>query len=167
MKRRNYDVDSQEYQQMATNQRLFLLVLLFVLLLVAVGAFIGLSWYFFGEIGGKVALGGVVLVIVLLTGWFMVMASINSVSNIYRDAAMTIVEFQAADDRGEVMRHMATAMKAERGLDKSVLSLAANLARGQAKALTDSHQVQQRQAEQNAIESEWWNVPDSFEVDLD
>lgn len=149
---------------MANNQRLFLIVIAIGLILFAITGIFGLCWYVWGRDGIKVALylfGGTGL---LFFGWFIVMGSINSVSNIYRDAAMTIVEFQAADDRGEVMRHMATMVKSGNQLDKTVLSLAGNLAKGQARALTDSHHAQQQQAQQQAIETEWWNVP-SFEVD--
>ena len=157
---RRYNIDTPQYDRMQQNQRLFLIVSMGALLLFAVGAFIGLAWYFFGQTGGMVAFFVIVVLTIGLIIWLMVMGSINSVSNIYRDAANTIVDFQSADDRGEVMRHMATMMKAGNQLDKSVLSLAGNLAKGQAKALTDSHYNEQRLLEQNEVNDQWWNVPE-------
>ena len=159
MARRNYNIDSPEYAKMADNQRMAMMVALCVLLLLAIGSFIGLSWYFFGEFGGKLALGFLAAVFLLLLGWFLVMGSFNVTSNVYRDAMMTLVEFQSADDRGEVMRHMAKMVVAEKGLDKSVLTLAGNLAKGQAKALVDHEQASRQNEERKTIESEWWNVP--------
>lgn len=161
---RRYNIDTPEYDRMQQNQRLFLILSMGALLLFAVGAFIGLAWYFFGQTGGMIAFFVIVVLAIGLIIWLMVMGSINSVSNIYRDAANTIVEFQSADDRGEVMRHMASMMKAGNQLDKSVLSLAGNLAKGQAKALTDSHYNEQRLLEDQQMTEQWWNVPE-FEVE--
>lgn len=156
---KRYDYGSPEHVQMQSNQRLFLLVVLFALLIITVCAFIALCWYFFGPIGGKIALGGLVAILVFLSGWLVVMSSINAISNVYRDAMNTIVEFQAADDRGEAMRHLANVVKSGNQLDKSVLSLAGNLAKGQARALVDHRSAQMQAQEQQSIESEWWNVP--------
>ena len=163
---KRYNIDSPEYGRMQQNQHLFLMLSLGMLLLVAVGAFIGLSWYFFGQTGGMIAFVMIAVLAVGLVIWLMVMGSINSVSNIYRDAANTIVDFQAADDRGEVMRHMASVMKSDSQLDRSVLSLAGNLAKGHAKALVGNYNDEQRLLEQKEVEDKWYNVPE-FEADYD
>lgn len=160
---RRYNIDTPEYDRMQQNQRLFLILSMGALLLLAVGAFIGLAWYFFGQTGGIVAFFVVAILSVGLVIWLMVIGSVNVASNIQRDTAHMLVDFQSADDRGEVMRHMANMMKSGNQLDKSVLSLAGNLAKGQAKALTDSHYNEQRMLEQSQENEEWWNVPD-FEV---
>lgn len=157
---RRYNIDTPEYDRMQQNQRLFLILSMAALLLFAVGAFIGLAWYFFDRTGGMIAFFVIVVLTIGLIIWLMVMGSINSVSNIYRDAANTFVDFQSADDRGEVMRHMASMMKTGNQLDKSVLLLAGNLAKGQAKALTDSHYNEQRMLEDQQMTEQWWNVPE-------
>lgn len=158
---RRYNVDTQDYQEFHNNQRLMLVVVLCAMALFLLVAFIGICWYLWGEWGAKLALyllGGTFL---LSFGWFVVMNSINAIANIYRDAVMTIVDFQSADDRGEVMRHMAKVVTADRGLDKSVLTLAGNLAKGQTKALTDSYQTEQRLLDQQR--NDVWQVADNDE----
>lgn len=138
MTRRSYDVDSPEAHQMQSNQRLFLIVLLIALLLIALGAFVGVAWYFWGEFGAKTAVVFLCAILLILLSWAIIMASINRVSFIYRDAADLIVNFQAADDRGEVMRSLANVVKSGNQLDSNVLRLAGNMAKGQARSIIDT-----------------------------
>ena len=139
MTRRNYDIDSPEAQQMQSNQRLFLIVLLITLLLIALAAFVGVAFYLWGEFGAKVAVVFLIAVSLILLSWGIIMASINRVSFIYRDAADLIVNFQAADDRGEVMRSLANVVKSGNQLDSNVLRLAGSMAKGQARAIVDAN----------------------------
>jgi hypothetical protein len=160
-----YDINSPEYSKMESNQKLFLVVLLIALILLILVLIVGTCAYFWGELGAKIAFITLGAVLLILLSWAIVMASINRVSYIYRDAAETIVNFQAADDRGEVMRHLATAVKSGNQLDRTVLSLAGRMANGQAKALVDGQRRQSTQDEQDTVDAQWWNAPDFNEVD--
>lgn len=160
-----YDINSPEYSKMESNQKLFLVVLLIALVLLILVLIVGTCAYFWGELGAKIAFITLGAVLLILLSWAIVMASINRVSYIYRDAADTIVNFQAADDRGEVMRHLATVVKSGNQLDRTVLSLAGRMANGQAKALVDSQRQQVEQDEQDAVDAQWWKAPDFNEVD--
>jgi hypothetical protein len=160
-----YDINSPEYSKMESNQKLFLVVLLIALILLILVLIVGTCAYFWGELGAKIAFITLGAVLLILLSWAIVMASINRVSYIYRDAAETIVSFQAADDRGEVMRHLATVVKSGNQLDRTVLSLAGRMANGQAKALVDGQRRQSTQDEQDTVDAQWWNAPDFNEVD--
>lgn len=160
-----YDINSPEYSKMESNQKLFLVVLLIALVLLILVLIVGTCAYFWGELGAKIAFITLGAVLLILLSWAIVMASINRVSYIYRDAAETIVNFQAADDRGEVMRHLATVVKSGNQLDRTVLSLAGRMANGQAKALVDGQRRQSTQDEQDTVDAQWWNAPDFNEVD--
>lgn len=162
---RRYDIDSPSYDRMQSNQRLFLFVLLVALLILFLALLVGVCAYFWGEMGAKIAFIVVGAILLILLSWAIVMASINRVSFIYRDAADTIINFQQADDRGEVMRHLATVVKSGNQLDRTVLSLAGRMAQGQTKALVDGHQRQAQQDEQAAIDAEWWNTPEFGDID--
>lgn len=152
---------------MGQNQRLFLLIVLIALLFVMLGVLVGACAYFWGALGAKICLIALGCIALVLLAWFIVMASINRVSYIYRDAAQTIVDFQMADDRGEVMRHLATVVKSGSQLDKSVLALAGRMAQGQARAIVQNerqqiamNEQQQRRSDQDAIDSQWWTTPE-------
>lgn len=167
-----YNVDSPEYAKAESVQKLFLILLLIALVLLALVLIVGTCAYFWGELGAKIAFITLGAILLILLSWFIVMASINRVSYIYRDAADTIVNFQAADDRGEVMRHLAGVARSDRQLDSNVLRLANSLAKGQARAIVQGERGQLRiedqqrqQAEQDAVDAEWWNAPDFNEVD--
>lgn len=163
MTRRSYDVDSPEAQQMQSNQRLFLIVLLIALLLIALGAFVGTAWYFWGEFGAKVAVVFLCAILLILLSWAIIMASINRVSFIYRDAADLIVNFQAADDRGEVMRSLANVVKSGNQLDSNVLRLAGNMAKGQARAIVDT---ERQLTKQDDPQTDLWNIDSDSDADF-
>lgn len=126
-----------------------------IICIVVAGAFIGAAWYFWGEDGAKVAL--IVTAIVLL--WLLYhaqhMGTVRTVSSIYHDASQNLIDFQAADDRGEIARTAVKLITSGNQLDSRVLGLAGNLAKGQARAM-----IAQQPAPQNDIvENDYWGLP--------
>jgi hypothetical protein len=154
MTRRSYDVDTPEQR----DPRLALIAFLVALILALLGAFVGVAWYFWGEFGAQVAFLFLCAVFLILLSWAIIMASINRVSFIYRDATDLIVNFQAADDRGEVMRSLANVVKSGNQLDSSVLRLAGNMAKGQARAIVDSERRLLTTTQPEAPKMDLWNM---------
>lgn len=99
-----------------------------ICIVVTVSMFAG-SWYFWGADGAKTALiiiGGALL---WLMNRAMQLDTVRTVSGIYRDAVGLLVDFQAADDRGEVARAAVNLIRTGNQLDGRVMTLAGNLAK--------------------------------------
>lgn len=133
-----------------------------IICIVVAGAMFAGAWYFWDETGAQIAL----VVIALLLIWFinhaMNMSTVRMVSGIYRDATNILVDFQAADDRGEIARTAVNLIRTGNQLDGRVMTLAGNLAKQQTRALLTANQ---QPAQSDTDDDDYWTVPQFEDVD--
>lgn len=145
------------------------------IILICILAAAALIWaidHYFGADGVRVffiglGIGSIVLAVYALS---------IGVSAVYGRQAMAhhnnvlrgIIDFQRADDYGEVARQVAGGitgvMRSGNSLDSRVLTTASQLARQQTQALLTANQQQQRQQAVEA-EADWYNIPANAHFD--
>lgn len=132
---------------------LFGVILLFVLI------WWGVSYYF-GDEGVRVSMLGVAVLVVFAVVFGTFAVAVRMVTAVHNNTINGIVDFQAADDRGEVAR-----MNAWRQVTKNdgdMVRIAAKFAQEQAKAITAaeraSWEIEQRPTPALAYNAEAWDV---------
>lgn len=134
-----------------------------MLALVAVWWFVD---HYYGAEGVRVVgiVLGIALIVVAVIGvGFGVMAIATSLSTRHHNNVLTgLIRFQAADDRGEVVRAVVGGMRSGNALESRILNTANQLARGQTQAMLAASQYDQHQQQVDA-EASWYNVAAQFD----
>jgi hypothetical protein len=147
-------------------------VALTLLVLIAGAALIWMIDHYFSADGVRIfliAAGIIVIVAIIYTLAIGVSAIYGRQAMAHHNNVLTgLIQFQRADDYGEVARSVANGMsgvmRSGNSLDSRILTTASQLARQQTQALLTANQQQQRQ-QAGAAEADWYNIPANAQFD--
>lgn len=170
---RNYENEmAHEIHALRTSQR-WASLLIVVVVVAAAGGLLWVVDHYFGEGGARVLLVavGIIGIVVLVYALTIVVSAVygRMAMNHHNNILDGLVNFQRADDYGEVARSVANNMggvlRSGNSLDGRILTIANQLARQQSQALLAAERGQQRQLEQSA-QADWYNVNATFDDEI-
>ena len=140
-----------------------MLLTLSVVLFLVIGAVFGLSYWIESRFGANYV-AAFWLMILLCIAMFVGVLIANMVQ---RTTLNGVIDFQAADDRGEVARFgaMKEMMRGQREFERDVRRAALPLAKNQAYVINERQRLEDtRQRIETDAADDWYALPDNVEV---